>query len=169
MHTPSRTALSTLLRLFSALALAGTSACVQIEAELPDICRTAQFTYTAPQNALVAGESEQTVEFLPSELSDYLTVLQLNSGSVSVTPAGAVDEVKIVLRPPAGSTEFELTLLSMKPVGEGGAIPGSQADLLPYLGGQLAFQVVGTPPDGTTFLVTVCASAKAVKDFKLSN
>jgi hypothetical protein len=30
------------------------------------------------------------------------------------------------------------------------------------------FQVEGTPPDGTKFSVSVCASAKAVKEFKLA-
>ena len=157
----------TSLRLAAALALASTAACIQIDAELPDICKTAQFTYTAQQTALATGQIEQTVDFLPSELSDILTQLQLSSGTVSVTPAGAVDELKMLLRPPAGSTEFDLTLLHMKPVGEGGPIPNSQADLLPYIGGQLVFQLTGTPASGTTFFVSVCASARATKNFKL--
>jgi hypothetical protein len=166
--TTSRAALQTLTRLAAALALAATAACIQVEAELPEICKTAELTYTAPASAVVIGNVEQTVDFLPGGLGEVLTELKLTSGSVFVTPAGAVSELKMVLRPAAGSTEFDLTLLHMKPVGGGGPIPDLQADLLPYLGGQLVFQVEGTPPDGTKFSVSVCASAKAVKEFKLA-
>ena len=166
-------ALQTLLRLAVALLPAATGACIQIEAELPEICKTAQVTYTAPQSAakgeVTAGTFEQTAEFLPKDLGDVLTELKLTSGSVSITPASAVDELKMVLRPLDGSTESDLALLHLKPVGDGGPIPDLKADLLPYLGGKLVFQVVGTPPDGTQFFVAVCASAKAVKEFKLAH
>jgi hypothetical protein len=172
-HTNRGPALSHLLRVAAALALAATSACIQLEADLPEICKTAEITYTAPQSALksgaAAGGLEQTVEFLPAGLSEVLTELKLTSGAVSITPAGAVDELKMILRPADGSTEFDLALLHMKPVGAGGPVPDLQADLLPYLGGTLVFQVAGSPPDGTKFFVAVCASAKAAKEFKLTN
>ena len=161
-------ALQTLLRLTAALALAVTTACIQVEAELPEICKTAEFTYRAPPSFAPAGEVEQTVDFLPADLREVLTELQLTRGSVIITPASAVDELTMILRPASGSSESELTLLHMKPVGDGGPIPNLQADLLPYLGGKLVFQAVGAPPDGTQFVVAVCASAKAVKEFKLT-
>ena len=166
-----RATLQTLLRLASALALAATTACIQIEAELPELCKTAELTYTAPSSATkgaAAGTIEQTVEFLPKDLGEVLTELALTSGHVSITPASAVDELKMVLRPADGSTEFDLMLLHLKPVGGGGPIPDLKADLLPYLGGRLVFQLVGTPPHGTKFTVAVCASAKAVKEYKLN-
>ena len=159
-------ALQTLLRLAAVLVLAATAACIQVEAELPEICKTAEFTYRAPPSLAPAGAVEQAVDFLPAGLGEVLTQLQLTSGSVLITPAFAVDELKMVLRPAEGSTESELTLLHMKPVGSGGPLPDLQADLLPYLGGKLVFQVVG-PPEGTHFVVAVCASAKAVKELKL--
>ncbi len=169
MNRP-RAALQTLTRLAAVVALAATAACIQLEAELPEICKTAELTYTAPPGAKGAspvGAVEQAVDFLPADLAEVLTELKLSRGSVSIWPASAVDELKLVLRPAAGSAEGNLTLLYLKPVGDGGPVPDSQADLLPYLGGQLLFQVVGTPPDVTKFFVAVCASAKAVKELKL--
>ena len=160
-------ALQTLLRLAAVLALASTAACIQVEAELPEICKIAEFTYRAPPSLAPAGAVEQAVDFLPADLREVLTELKLSSGSISITPGSGVEELKMVLRPVSGSTEFDLTLLHMKPVGSGGPLPDLQADLLPYLGGKLVFQVVGTPPDGTRFVVAVCASAKAVKEFRL--
>ena len=171
MHSTCRLPVASALRLAATLALAATStACIQIEVELPEICRTARFTFTTPANGLadgtLSGTNEQVVGFLPGELTE-LTQLTLTSGAVSIYPANAVDELKILLRPPEGSTGLELTLLHMKPVGEGGPVPDSQADLLPYLGGKIAFQISGTPPDGANIFIAICASAKAVKEIKL--
>jgi hypothetical protein len=162
-------AAATLLRLTALAAAALATACVQVEVDLPDICKTVQITYNgSATSALVAGSTEQTAEFLSSDLSDYLTELQLSSGTVAVSPAGAITDLKILLRPPTGSTAFDLTLLHLAPVGSGGAIPAAQADLLPYVGGQVVFQATGTLSAGAVFDATICASAKATKQLTLS-
>ena len=49
MHPTCRLLVASALRLAATLALAATSAaCIQIEVELPEICRTAQLGFTTP-------------------------------------------------------------------------------------------------------------------------
>jgi hypothetical protein len=156
----------------AALALVCASlGCIQLEAQLPEICKSQTVTFNAGAQAsplITSGAVEQDAPFIPSDASSFLTALVMTSGSLSVTPAGALDEVQILLRPPDGSAVQELQLLDLNPVGDGAAFPDTSANLLPFLGGEIAFRVTGTPPDGTTLTVSLCAAATAKEevDFK---
>lgn len=156
-----------LRRLATLLLLAPALGCIQLDAELPEVCVTQSVTFTAPTNSLVAAVGEQVVDFLPQEVHQ-LSALALTSGSLAVSPAGAVGELKIVLHPPDGSTDFDLELLHLRPVGEGAAFPDTQADLLPYAGGKIGFKSTDVPPDGTTFFVTICGRAQLSKTLRLA-
>lgn len=156
-----------MLRRFATLLLfAHSLGCIQLDAELPEVCVSQVVTFTAPANSLVAA-GEQTADFLPRQV-DQLSSLALTGGSIAVSPPGAVGELKIVLHPPDGSTEFDLELLHLRPVGVGAQFPDTQADLLPYAGGKIGFKSNDVPPIGTVFFIEICAQAKASKTLKLA-
>ncbi|MBS2024834.1 MAG: hypothetical protein JST92_20755 [Deltaproteobacteria bacterium] len=152
---------------FAALALLAVG-CVQIEAEIPEVCKTQAVQVQGSAAALTTpGPVEQDVPFLPTDSMGLLTTLSLSSGQLDVSSIDPNVELSIDLVPPEGDTAPALPLLRAAGGQTTYTFANEGADLLPYLGGTLQLTLQHAPTQSVGLTLKVCVSAAAQKEFQI--
>jgi len=167
-------------RLFAALIAAAPMACIQIAADLPEVCTTQTVQIagnTAPSAAAVpSGTVSQEIDLAPSG-AGLLSHLTLQSGSVTSTGSDLsfIDSMTIAVKP-AQSGLSPIALVDYTRTGTVTpaeiAVLASAQDLVPYLssegGTKLTVSITGKPPQhGATVAIDLCFGASVDKTFKL--
>ncbi|HUJ29243.1 MAG TPA: hypothetical protein VLW85_24655 [Myxococcales bacterium] len=160
-----------------ALAAVLSTACVQVQADLPPVCGSVSVDFAgvaaAPTRTL-SVPVEQTFELGQGMDLSPITDLKIETGTVQAgagTDLSFVQALQIAVLPPAGSALPELALLDWTaPAGPPVTLiqmPAASPDLHPYLGAQglsLRLRATGSPPQyDWSLLVDLCASGAVDK------
>ena len=167
-------------RLLAALIAATPMACIQLSADLPQVCttQTVQIAGTAAASSAAVPTStlSQDIDLAPSG-SNLLTHLVLQSGSVTSTGSDLsfIDSMTIAVKPSTSG----LSPISLVDYTRSGpvapdqiAITAAGQDLVPYLssdgGTKLTVSITGKAPvKGATVAIDLCFGANVDKTFKL--
>ena len=169
-----------MLRLLAALIALAPLGCIEIAADLPQICTTQTVQIAAPTAAVAAAVPSSTVAQeidLAPDGSSFLTHLTLQSGSVTSTGSDLsfIDAMTIAVKP----AQSGLQPISLVDYTRSGATTPDQIpvvataqDLVPYLssdgGTKLVVSITGRPPrTGATVAIDLCFGANVDKTFKL--